>query len=118
MRFLLSMFALMLGIVPSHAQMYDPFQKSTKMKKVHSSSLLLLPPPPILAAPIIAPTTVTAVMNTKAFINGEWHKVGDHIDHQEITSIQPNFVTLKEGNRLTILGVGSQQRVFSTKEAQ
>jgi len=101
------------------AQMYDPFQKTHVMKKSNKPSLLLMPLPPLLgSAPIFTPTVVTAVMNNKAFINGEWHKIGEKVNGQEITSIQPNFVALKEGNRLTILGVGTQQKVLRTKEAQ
>lgn len=101
------------------AQMYDPFQKTRVMKKSNKPSLLLMPLPPLLgSAPIFSPTIVTAVMNNKAFINGEWYKVGDKINAQEVTSIQPHFVALKEGNRLTMLGVGIQQKVLRTKEAQ
>ena len=101
------------------AQMYDPFQKTHVMKKSNKPSLLLMPLPPLLgSAPIFTPTVVTAVMNNKAFINGEWYKIGDKVNGQEITSIQPNFVALKEGNRLTMLGVGTQQKVLRTKEAQ
>lgn len=102
-----------------NAQMYDPFHKTYVMKKTSKPTQLLMPLPPLLgSAPIVTPTTVTAVMNNKAFINGEWYKVGDKVNSQEITSIQPNFVTLKEGNRLTMLGVGTQQKVLRTKEAQ
>lgn len=103
-----------------HAQMYDPFQKTHVMKKTYASSILLMPLPALLSSPVPAPTptAVTAVMNDKAFINGEWYKVGDKVNGQEITSIQSNFVSLKEGNRLTMLGVGNQQRVLRTKENQ
>ena len=100
------------------AQMYDPFHKTSTMKKTHASSLLLLPLPALLSAPEPAPTVVTAVMNNKAFINGAWYKVGDKVNAMEITSIQPNFVALKEGNRLTMLGVGNQQRLLGTKDTQ
>lgn len=105
-----------------HAQMYDPFHKTHVMKKTYTSSLLLMPLPALLtspvAAPVPTPTAVSAVMNDKAFINGEWYKVGDKVNGREITSIQSNFVSLKEGNRLTMLGVGNQQRVLKTKENQ
>ena len=101
-----------------HAQMYDPFHKTVTMKKTHSPSLLLMPLPALLSAPIFTPTVVTAVMNDKAFINGRWYKVGDTVNTQQITSIQTDFVALKEGNRLTMLGVGNQQRVLRTKESQ
>lgn len=101
------------------AQMYDPFHKTRVMKKSNEVSLLLMPLPPLLGSiPILIPTIVTAVMDNKAFINGEWYKVGDKVNAQEITSIQPNFVAIKEGNRLTMLGVGTQQKVLQTKEAQ
>lgn len=101
------------------AQMYDPFHKTHVMKKSNKPSLLLMPLPPLLgSAPMFTPTVVTAVMNNKAFINGEWYKVGDKVNDQEITSIQPNFVALKEGNRLTMLGVGTQQKLLRTKDTQ
>jgi len=100
-----------------HAQMYDPFQKMHTMKTVQKSAQLLLPLPPLLDAPMFTPTVVTAVMNNKAFINGRWYKVGDTVNTQQITSIQSDFVALKEGNRLTILGVGNQQRFLKMKEA-
>lgn len=122
MRYILPLGLLMIGtVITAYAQMYDPFYKSARMKKVHTASPgLLMPLPPLLGAPmiVIPPTVVTAVMNNKAFINGEWYKIGERIDHKEITSIQPNFVTLKEGNRLTVLGVGNQRRVLGTKETQ
>jgi hypothetical protein len=99
--------------------MYDPFYKTHTMKKTRVAASLLMPLPPLLgSAPMFIPTVVTAVMNDKAFINGNWYKVGDTINAQQITSIQPNFVALKEGNRLTMLGVGNQQQVLRTKEAQ
>ncbi len=101
-----------------HAQMYDPFHKTVTMKKAHAPKLLLMPLPALLSAPIFTPTVVTAVMNDKAFINGQWYKAGDTINSQQITSIQANFVALKEGNRLTMLGVGNQQRVLKMKESQ
>lgn len=102
-----------------NGQMYDPFHKTHVMKKSNNPSPLLMPLPPLLgSAPMFTPTIVTAVMNNRAFINGEWYKVGDKVNAQEITSIQPNFVALKEGNRLTMLGVGIQQKVLRTKEAQ
>ncbi len=101
------------------AQMYDPFHKTHVMKKSNKSSPLLMPLPPLLgSASMFTPTIVTAVMNNKAFINGAWYKVGDKVNTQVITSIQPNFVALKEGNRLTMLGVGTQQKVLRTKETQ
>lgn len=102
----------------TNAQMYDPFHKTVSMKKAHAPSLLLMPLPALLSAPMFTPTVVTAVMNDKAFINGKWYKVGDTVNSQQITSIQANFVALKEGNRLTMLGVGNQQRVLKTKESQ
>jgi hypothetical protein len=111
---------VLLAVSQLQAQMYDPFQKTAVMKKTHATSLLLMPLPALLSAqmPMPTPTVVTAVMNEKAFINGVWYKVGDKVNDQEITSIQANFVTLKEGNRLTMLGVGNQQRLLGTKDTQ
>lgn len=101
-----------------HAQMYDPFQKTHTMKTVQKSVRLLPPLPPLLGStPMFTATVVTAVMNDKAFINDRWYKIGDSVNGQQITSIQANFVTLKEGNRLTMLGVGNQQRYLKMKEA-
>lgn len=98
-----------------HAQMYDPFAKTAKPKL--SSSIGLLPPPPMMkSAPIIVPTVVSAVMNNKAFINGSWYAIGDKVDNKEVTYIQNNFVGLKEGNRLTMISVGSNRRVLGTKD--
>lgn len=102
-----------------NGQMYDPFQKTQVMEKSVKPSLLLMPLPPLLgSAPMFTQTVATAVLNNKAFINGKWYKVGDKVNAQEITSIQPNFVALKEGNRLTMLGVGTQEKVLQTKESQ
>lgn len=98
-----------------HAQMYDPFAKTAKPKS--SAAIGLLPPPPMMkAAPIIMPIVVSAVMNNKAFINGAWYAIGDKVDNKEVTYIQNNFVGLKEGNRLTMISVGSNRRVLGTKE--
>lgn len=98
-----------------YAQMYDPFAKTAKPKL--SSSTGLFPPPPMMkAVPIVIPTVVSAVMNNKAFINGAWYAIGDKVDNKEVTYIQNNFVGLKEGNRLTMISVGSNRRVLGTKE--
>lgn len=98
-----------------YAQIYDPFAKTAKPKL--SSSIGLLPPPPMMkSAPIIVPTVVSAVMNNKAFINGEWYAIGDKLGNKEVTYIQNNFVGLKEGNRLTMISVGSNRRVLGTKD--
>lgn len=99
-------------------EMYDPFAQTESMKKKHSSSPLLMLPPLILPAKIAVPTVVTAVMNDKAFINNRWYRVNDSLNGQVIVSIQPRFVSLKEGNRLIILGVGNQRRILGIKETQ
>lgn len=97
------------------AQMYDPFAKTAKSKS--SSSIGLRPPPPMMAAlPAFTPISVTAVMNNKAFINGAWYRVGDKVNHQEVTYIHNNFVGLKEGNRLIMMSVSSNRRVLGTKD--
>lgn len=93
-------------------QMYDPFQKTSK-PKASAAGLL---PPPAMTAPIPAPTVVSAVMNNKAFINGHWYGIGDKVNNQEVTYIQNNFVGLKEGNRLTMISVGSTRHVLGTKD--
>jgi len=96
------------------AQMYDPFRKTAKPKLAAINGLL--PPPPMMGGiPAVIPTVVTAVMNDKAFINGKWYR-GDRVNNQEVTYIQDNFVGLKEGNRLTMIGVGSNRRVLGTKD--
>lgn len=105
---------LVLGSTHLYGQMYDPFYKTSKPK---SSGAGLLPPPPMMA-PIPVPTIVTAVMNNKAFINGNWYSVGDKVNNQEVTYIQNNFVGLKEGNRLTMISVGSTAHVLGTKDVQ
>lgn len=98
----------------AYAQMYDPFRKTAKPAAV-SSTLGLLPPPPVLipSTPMIV---VSAVMNNRAFINGAWLRVGDKVNNQVITYINNNFVGLKEGNRLTMISVGSNRRVLGTKD--
>lgn len=100
-----------------HAQMYDPFLKTSKPKSAAISTLL--PPPPMMVAiPTVVPTTVSAIMNNKAFINGGWYRVGDRVNNQEVTYIQNNFVGLKEGNRLTMISVGSNRHVLGIKDTQ
>lgn len=105
----LTTMALLLQAQP----LYDPFVKTTKIQKKTSEGALL-PPPPII--PHVEPISVTAVMNEKAFINGKWFSVGDRFRNQEVAFIQPNCVGLKENNRLTMISVGNQRRVLSTKE--
>lgn len=118
MNYLLPLFTIALLAVNSMGgELYDPFTQTENMKKKHSSSTLLLPPPP-LPTKIFVPTVVTAVMNNKAFINNRWCNVNDSINGQVIVSIQPHFVSLKEGNRLIILGVGNQRRILGIKETQ
>lgn len=98
-----------------YAQMYDPFLKTSKPKSAAISGLL--PPPPMMAAvPTVVPTTVSAVMNNKAFINGAWYRVGDRVNNKEVSYIQNNFVGLKEGNRLTMISVGSDRHVLGIKD--
>lgn len=94
--------------------LYDPFAKSTKIQKKYSGGMLLPPPPRII--PYVEPISVTAVMNEKAFVNGKWLSVGDRFRNQEVAFIQPNCIGLKENNRLTMISVGNQHRVLSTKE--
>lgn len=101
-----------------NAQMYDPFAKTAKPKLISTSSGLFPPPPMMKAVPIIPPTVVSAVMNDKAFINGEWYRVGDKVNNKEVTYIQKNFVGLREGNNLTMISVGSSRRVLGTKDIQ
>jgi len=97
-----------------HAQMYDPFIKTSKPKSAALNTLL--PPPPMMKVPEIPPTVVTAVMNNKAFINGAWYRVGDHVNNQEVAYIQNNFVGLKEGNRLNMISVSSTRHVLGIKD--
>jgi hypothetical protein len=109
---------IMLCFYSSHllyGGMYDPFRKTAKPLAPSVSGLL--PPPALMAqAPIILPTTVSAVMNNKAFINGAWYRVGDRVNDHEITYIQNNFVGLKSANRLTMIAVGPTRRVLTSKE--
>lgn len=99
-----------------HAQMYDPFQKTAKLKP-SSQPLAVLPPPKLLPPiPVVIPTTVSAVMNDKAFINGGWYRIGEKVNQQEVAYIQNGFVGLKEGNRLTVIRIGSNRRVLNTKD--
>ena len=55
-------------------------------------------------------------MNDKAFINGAWYRIGDRVNQHEVTYIDKNFVGLKEGDRLKMVGVGSSRRVLGTKD--
>lgn len=119
MNYFVPLFTVALIAVKSMgSEMYDPFAQTESMKKKHSASPLLMPPPLILPAKVFVPTIVTAVMNDKAFINNRWYNVNDSINGQIIVSIQSRFVSLKEGNRLIILGVGNQRRILGIKETQ
>lgn len=114
-KFVLGMIVTITLSFLAEAQMYDPFQKTAKPKL--SSSTGLRPPPPMMTAlPSVAPIVVSAVMNNKAFINGTWYAIGDKVNNKEVTYIQKNFVGLKEGNRLTMISVGSNRRVLGTKD--
>lgn len=97
------------------AQMYDPFLKTAKKP---ASTGLLPPPPMIPSIPSMPPLEVSAVMNDRAFINGEWYRIGETVRDYEITHIDPRFVSLKEGNKLKIIGVGISRRVLGTKDVQ
>ena len=89
--------------------MYDPFRKTAKPAAAG------LRPPPIVAS-LPPPLIVSAVMNDKAFINGAWYRIGDRVNQHEVTYIDKNFVGLKEGDRLKMVGVGSSRRVLGTKD--
>jgi hypothetical protein len=102
-----------------NAQMYDPFAKTAKPKLTSLSNGLLPPLPMMKLPPIIPPpTVVSAVMNEKAFINGQWYQIGDKVNNKEITYIQKNFVGLREGNTLTMISVGANRRLLGTKDIQ
>ena len=102
------------GNISAQTPLYDPFAKTAKVRVPKSASLL---PPPSLV-PRETPIIVSAVMNDKAHINGQWHKVGDTIHNKELSFIRSDFVGLKEGSRLIMIGVGTQRRVLTSKEIQ
>ena len=63
---------------------------------------------------IIAPKTedeitIAAIMNSKAYIDGSWKKVGDRIGSYVIKSIGVNFVILKNGGKIKKLFIGNKQ---------
>lgn len=107
-------------IVALHGEMYDPFQKTITMKKRNQPAPLLMPLPPLLPTNtvVVAPLSVSAVMNHRAFIDGSWIGIGERVRNKEVVAIQNDFVTLKEGNRLLMLGVGSQRHILKTKEVR
>jgi hypothetical protein len=98
------------------AQMYDPFQKTSKQK----SSLLspLLPPPSLMMAMLPPALSVSAITDDKAFISGKWYRIGESIGSKKVAYIQSNFVGLQEGSHLTVLTLGSKHHLFDIKETQ
>jgi hypothetical protein len=53
--------------------------------------------------------TIGAIMNGKAYIDGNWKKVGDKVGSYTIKSIGTNVVTLKNGGEIKKLFIGNKQ---------
>jgi hypothetical protein len=61
---------------------------------------------------------LVAIINQKAFINGQWYRVGQSIDGQKIIKIHEQSIELKKANRTTIVGFEEVRELLHVKDSQ
>lgn len=76
---------------------YDPFARYTPLITKDSNGTK------IASKNVIK---VSAVMSNKAFINGNWYKLGKKFGSYKIITIKPNMVRLRKKSKTLVLPVG------------
>lgn len=58
----------------------------------------------------VKPIVLSAILSNKAYIDGEWHKVGDEFREYNITHIGNGKVELKNKKETITLNVGGERK--------
>lgn len=82
---------------------YDPFTKYVPIIN-NSNNTSIAPKKNIIK--------VSAVMANRAFINGNWYKLGKKFGSYKIITITPNMVRLKKKSKTIILPVGKKVKKY------
>ena len=61
---------------------------------------------------------LVAIINQKAFINGQWYSVGQSIDGNKIVKIYKQSVDLKKGNKITHLAYEEARELLHVKDSK
>ena len=71
-------------------KIYDPFQKTAPAIK-RAKEIKITPTPPL--------PKLKAIINSSAYINGKWRRVGEDINGYKVVSIGDEWVVLALGDR-------------------
>ena len=93
---------------------YDPFYKAQKIlqsktKTSHTAAKRKKSPPKL---------HLTAILNDKAYINGNFYKVGDTVASFEVVKISSDSVHLKKGSKITILRFERAKQHIQTTQVE
>lgn len=86
---------------------YDPFKRAKPLLVKKLSKRPVSKP---------APTTLIAILNDKAYINGHWYIKGDVLFEGKIFKITDARVYLKKGNKIKILRLKKEKSILQMSE--
>ena len=87
---------------------YDPFKRAKphlKKKTKQGPSLR-----------VSSPVHLSAIMNSKAFFAGKWHKLGEYSSEGKLIKITSNSVYLRKGTKTKILRLPKHKKMFKIYE--
>lgn len=61
-------------------------------------------------------TELIAIMGKRAYINERWYSLGQSLSEGKIIKIDARSVTLKKGNKIKILRLRQQKKIFAISE--
>lgn len=86
---------------------YDPFKRAKPLLKRKKSGRSAYKP---------QPSQLTAVMNDKAFINGNWYTKGESIPEGKLVKINRTSVYLKKGKKIKILPLKKSKNLLEISQ--